>query len=197
MTESKPTPSGQGMRLFLDMGPLLIFFAVNSFQGLAPAIAVFSVATVVSLAISWRLEGKVRPMPLIGGFFVLVFGGVTLFLDDEFYFKIKPTVVNLIFASFLCYAWIFNKPILKNLFDSLIEIDDSGWRLLTRNWMLFFVGLAIANEVAWRTLSTDGWVTFKVFGLTGVALLFSVLQTPIIMRHAVHKAPQDDGENKS
>ena len=126
-------------------------------------------------------------MPLVGGLFVGLFGGLTLYLQDELFIKIKPTVMNLGFATVLAAGLLTKRNPLKILLGAALELTDAGWRLLSVRWMAYFLAMAVVNEIAWRTLSTDAWVSVKVFGYLPAALLFTMAQVPALMRHQVDK----------
>ncbi len=175
-------------RLLIEAGPLAAFFFANSQYGIMVGTAVFMTATSVSVLISWRMERKVPVMPVVGAFFVLLFGGLTLWLNDELFIKLKPTLVNLLFASVLLTAHVLRRNVLKHLLGSVLSMTEEGWRILAFRWALFFILLACLNEVVWRTMSTDAWVNFKVFGIMPLTLLFSALQTPLVLRH---QTPED------
>ncbi|MGP1394414.1 MAG: septation protein A [Inquilinaceae bacterium] len=178
-------------RLAIEAGPLVVFFLANRFYGIMVGTAVFMVATAISVAVSYRLERRVPIMPLVGCVFVMAFGGLTLFLRDDIFIKIKPTVVNLLFASVLFVGLALRRRYLKLVMGSVLQIDDDGWRRLTWRWAVFFVVLAILNEIVWRNFSTDAWVNFKVFGLMPLSMVFGLAQVPLILRHQL---PEPEGE---
>ncbi len=195
-TGAKPPVRGHDWRkLVLELGPLGIFFAVNAVfgktHGLYPATAALMVATVAALVVSRRLMHRLPIMPLVSGVVVLVFGSLTLILQDELFIKLKPTIVNSLFGTALIGGLAFGKPLLGVVFDSVFDLDDEGWRKLTLRWGLFFFVLAALNEVVWRNFPTDTWVTFKVFGIMPITFLFALAQVPLIQRHAIET---DDGE---
>jgi intracellular septation protein len=192
------------VKLALEMGPLLLFFAANSRpdwfrpivgaalgEGLvsganAPiliATAVFMVAMAVSLAVAWILHRKLPIMPLVSGAVVLVFGTLTLVLQDELFIKLKPTIVNALFGTVLLGGLAFGRPLLPYVFEAVFHLDDEGWWKLTLRWGVFFFFLAALNEVVWRTQSTDFWVAFKVWGVMPITIAFTLAQTPMMMRH--------------
>lgn len=173
------------LRMALEAGPLVAFFVVNRMEGIMAGTAVFMAATLVSVALSYWLERRVPLMPVIGCGFVMVFGGLTLWLDDALFIKIKPTVVNLLFAGILFGGLAFRRIFLKLLMGTVLNLTDEGWRLLTWRWAFFFVFLAILNEIVWRSMSTDAWVNFKVFGIMPLSLAFGAAQIPLIMKHTV------------
>ncbi len=179
----------QWLKLALEMGPLLVFFIGNSRFGIFPATIAFMVATIAALSVSYALVRSIPVMPLVGGVFVLFFGGLTIYLQDDLFIKIKPTIVNLIFAALLLTGLLMKRLFIKIVLGAAIQLTDRGWLLLTRAWIGFFVLLAVANEVAWRNFPTDTWVSFKVFGVMPLTLLFSLALVPIIMKHQIPEPP--------
>ena len=176
------------LKALLDFGPLLAFFVVNKTHGIMAATAVIMVLISASLIVSWRLEGKLPTMPLVSAVIVLVMGGATLYLQDEDFIKLKPTLLYGLFAGVLLGGQLMGKPLLKPLLGSALELKDAGWRALTWRWVGFFVFMAVLNEVLRRVLTTDQWVSFKVFG--GIALTFGFMmaQMPLMQRHALEAA---------
>jgi intracellular septation protein len=199
--EQQGMSSKQWVRMGLELGPLIIFFLMNSkahaFFGSLPednifyATGCFMVAIAISLIATYALHRTIPIMPLVTGGFVLVFGGLTIFLQDEQFIKLKPTITNLIFASGLLGGLALGKPTMKYLFDSAFQLDDMGWRKLTLRWGLFFVFLAIVNEIVWRNFSTDFWVSFKVFGLMPITAVFAMFQVRVVTEHQLVK-PEDE-----
>jgi len=181
------------LKLLLEAGPLLVFFLTNAWFGLIEGTAAFVVATVASLIASRMLMGRIPVMPLVGGVFVIVFGGLTILLDDDLFIKIKPTIVNLLFAGILTAGLVSGRHFLKLVFDGAFHLTDRGWQVLTVRWAIFFVALAVINEVVWRNFSSDTWVTFKVFGILPLTLVFSFAQIPLLLRHKLEDAPQTPG----
>ena len=187
MSETERTEGSPLLRLALEMGPLLLFFFSNARWGLYTATAVFMVAIVVSVTVSRLREKRWPVMPAVTAVFVLVFGGLTLYLEDELFIKLKPTIVNLLFAAILLGGLLAGRSLLKPVLGTAIQLHDEGWRILTLRWGLFFVFLAILNEAVWRSFSTDTWVSFKVFGIVPITLVFALSQTPVLQRHQIEE----------
>lgn len=173
----------QIIKLFVELGPLLVFFITNSHYGIFAGTAAFMAATVISLAASHALLGRIATMPLVTGIFVLIFGGLTLYLQDDHFIKMKPTIVNGLFAAILFGGLMFDRLFLKTVFGDVMRLTEQGWRLLTIRWALFFVFLAILNEVMWRFFSTDTWVTFKVFGIMPLTFVFALAQIGLLKKY--------------
>jgi intracellular septation protein len=180
-----------GLKLLIELGPLLVFFGVNAAYGIYAATAAFMVVTLISLAYAFWRYHKLPIMPLVSGAVVLVFGTLTLYLRDDTFIKLKPTLVYLIFAAVLGAGLLLRKPLLELLLGSAFNLSDEGWRKLTVRWVLFFVAMAVVNEVVWRNFSTDVWVSFKAFGFLPITFLFALAQMPLIQRYS-EEAPARD-----
>ena len=185
------------LKLVLEMGPLAVFFVTNSQLGIFTGTAAFMAATVVALGVSYALARTIPVMPLVTAVFVLVFGGLTLYLADETFIKLKPTIVNLMFATILFVGLITGRLLIKLVLEGAFQLTERGWLLLTRAWIAFFLFLAGMNEIVWRNFSTDTWVDFKVFGVMPLTLLFSFALMPIVLRHTIQPAPDAVSEDKS
>ena len=194
------------LKLALELGPLVLIFFVNArgeamierfgVQDLFPepiflATAVFMVAMLIALAVSWVLTRHLAVMPLITGVVVLVMGGLTLWLQDDIFIKVKPTIVNTFFGVVLLLGLLFGRSLLAYVFDAAFSLDAEGWRKLTLRWGLFFLFLAVLNEVVWRTQTTDFWVAFKVWGIMPITMIFAMAQLPLMQRHMIEVADDD------
>jgi intracellular septation protein len=186
-SNSKAAELNPLLKLALDVGPLLLFFFVNTRWGIFAATGAFMAATVVSIAITYATVRRVPVMPLVSAAVVMVFGGLTLYLQDEMFIKLKPTIIYALFAALLLGGLLMGRSLLAMVLDSMFQLTDDGWKKLTARWGLFFVAMAILNEIVWRSVSTDAWVAFKTFGFLPLTVLFAVAQTPLLMRYAVDK----------
>jgi intracellular septation protein len=178
-------------KLAIELGPLLVFFGTNAAAGIYAGTAAFMAATLISLAVAWFRYCKLPIMPLVSGVIVLVFGGLTLYLRDETFIKLKPTIVYSMFAILLAAGLLTKKPMLELVLGPVFNMTEEGWRKLTLRWALFFVAMAGVNEVVWRNVSTDAWVSFKAFGFLPLTFLFAVAQVPLMQRHG---EPIDEGD---
>jgi len=200
------------LKLALDLGPLLLFFFANSRPNLfAPflgaflpaeviggekggifvATAVFMIAIVIALAVSYALTRHLPIMPVVTAIIVVVFGAATLFFHDETFIKLKPTIIYVLFGAVLIGGLIFDKPFLQIVFDSMFHLTSEGWRKLTLRWAVFFLALAVLNEIVWRTQTTDTWVNFKVFGVTLLTFGFAAMQFPLMQKHAADEPTKE------
>jgi intracellular septation protein len=176
------------LKLALDLGPLVLFFLANARYGIFTATAAFMVAVLAALLVSYAMTRRLPIMPVVTAIIVVVFGGLTLILHDATFIKVKPTIIYGLFGAVLIGGLLFNKPLLGVVFDSLFHLSDEGWRKLTLRWAIFFFALAVLNEIVWRSVSTDAWVTFKAFGVLPLTLLFGALQVPLLKRYAAEPA---------
>lgn len=194
MTEPAPSadprkPSvSPGLKLAIELGPLVTFFAANAYGGIYLATAVFMVASVVALGAMWALARRIAIMPLVSFLVVMVFGGLTLWLQDEHFIKLKPTLVNAAFGVLLLGGLALKKPLLPYVFDGMVQLTDAGWRALTIRWGVFFLVMAVVNEIVWRSFSTDTWVAFKTFGYLPITIVFAMAQAPLMARHELKPA---------
>jgi intracellular septation protein len=179
--------SPQVRRLALDFGPLIIFGAVFFGWGIFAATAAIIPAVLIALAIGYGLEKKLSPMPIFTAVVVVVLGGLTLYLKNDAFIKMKPTVVYGFFSTILLGGLLFNSLYIKYAFTIAFELDEAGWRKLTVRWGLFFLGLAILNEAVWRNFSTAVWIYAKI-GMIGLTFLFAIAQAPLLMKHQLPDA---------
>ncbi|HEU5016567.1 MAG TPA: septation protein A [Pseudolabrys sp.] len=173
-----------GLKLALDIGPLVLFFAANARFGIFAATGIFMAGVLVALAISYAMTRHLALMPLVTAIIVLIFGSLTLFLHNDEFIKLKPTIIYVLFGGTLLGGLAFGKSFIGVLFDSVFDLTEEGWRKLTWRWALFFLFLAVLNEIVWRNFSTDFWVGFKLFGVVPLTLLFGALQYPLLMKYA-------------
>lgn len=189
-TEQK-TPNGATsplVKLVLELGPLVVFFIANAKAGIFVATGIFMAAVLVALVASYVLTRHLPVMPVVSAVVVTIFGGLTLFFQDELFIKLKPTIVNTLFGLVLFGGLAFGKSLLGYVFDSVFQLDAEGWRKLTVRWALFFFVLAGLNEFVWRMFPTDVWVSFKVFGVMPITIVFALAQLPLMQRHALPEA---------
>ena len=172
-------------KLLIDIGPLAVFFIFYTRSGLQASILPFMVATVIAVLFSYILEKKIPIMPTVGAGIVLLFGGLTIYFDNDVFFKMKPTIINLLFAVILYGGILMNKPLLKYLLGAALKLEEAGWKILTQRWIGFFIALAVLNEIVWRTQSTDVWVNFKVFGILPITFIFTMTQFPLIKKYQI------------
>jgi len=184
-TQTKIRPHTPLTRIATDMGPLILFFVTYEFYGIYTATAVFMAAILVALAYGYWRERRVMVMPLFTAVLVFIFGGLTLYLKDATFIKMKPTVLYAFFGLLLIGGLNFNRLFIKYVFEHAFDLDDEGWRKLTWRWGGFFLALAVINEAVWRNFSTDVWVDFKVFGIMPLVFLFALAQTPLVMKHQI------------
>lgn len=213
-TETGPIPDWkpQAIKLSLELGPLVLFFLANArgaqildtfpaAKSIFPepiflATGLFMVAMVISLILSRMIMKKIAIMPLVTGAVVLVFGGLTLWLQDDTFIKMKPTIVNVLFGAVLLGGMAFRLSLLKYVFGEVYRLKPEGWSKLTWRWGWFFLALAVLNEVIWRNFSTDFWVTFKVWGIMPLTIVFSMLQVPVLTRYALDGIEDPQTEEK-
>jgi len=181
------------LKLALDLGPLLIFFAANALFGIFTATAIFMAAMLIVIAVGIIVERKLSPMPLMTGALVLVFGGLTLWLANDIFIKIKPTILYAMFAGILLGGLLFDRLFIKTVLGQTLRLNDAAWRTLTWRWATFFIALAILNEIVWRNVSTNSWVAFKVWAILPLTLLFAMAQAPFISRHQIEDKPSGAG----
>ena len=189
MTESAKT-SGSGepnglLKLLIDLGPLIAFFAAYAKAGIYWATGVLMAATVVALILSRTMLGRFSPTPVITAALVVVFGGLTFWLEDPRFIMMKPTIINLLFGGALIVGLAMGRPLLKLIMGEALRLTDEGWHKLTVRWIVFFFALAIVNEIVWRNFSEATWVSFKAWGILPLTLIFAFAQIALIRRYTV------------
>ena len=185
-------PAAGVQKLVIELGPLLLFFLVNWQAGIFAATAAFMAAMVAAIAYSWHSTRHVAPMLWVSTALVLVFGSLTLWLQDATFIKLKPTVIYVFFAVVLFGGLRTGRLFLQTLFDQAFPaMEERGWHVLTRNWALFFLALAVLNEIVWRHVSTDSWVAFKTFGVLPLTFAFALAQIPVVSRYQRAESEED------
>ena len=175
------------LKLVVEMGPLAAFFIANAWGGIFWATGIYMLAAIVAVAVSWAMTRRLAIVPIVTLGFVVAFGALTLILADEVFIKVKVSIINALFGAILLIGLALGRPLLKLAFGEALNLDPEGWRKLTIRWGLFFFAMAGLNEVVWRSVSTDAWVNFKVFGLLPLTLLFAVSQIRLMQRHTVEE----------
>ena len=178
------------IKFVTDFGPLLVFFTIyfNNENDLKIAIPPFIIATLVALVVVYFLEKRIPMVPLVSGILITLFGGLTLYFDNKIFFYMKPTIINLLFAGILFFGKYFSqRPLLKIFFQTALNLENEGWKKLNDRWIVFFIFVAILNEIVWRTQSELFWVNFKVWGLLPITILFSATTIPIIKKYKLEK----------
>jgi intracellular septation protein len=180
------------VKLALDLGPMLVFFITFRYFGIYAATAAFMVAILTALGLGYLREGKLSPMPLFTAVLVVIFGGLTLYLKNDIFIKIKLTVFYTFAGVLLLGGLAFNRLFIKYVFGQAFDLSEEGWRKLTWRWGFFAFGLALLNEFVWRNFATAIWVDFKVWGIMPLIFLFALAQTPLVLRHDVSTAKEPD-----
>jgi intracellular septation protein len=191
MDKNQPHPV---FKLATELGPLIVFFVANAKFNLFVATGAFMVAIVAAMIASYVVVRHVPMMAIVTAVIVLVFGTLTLVLHDETFIKVKPTIIYGLFAAILGGGLLFGRSFIAILFNQMFNLTPKGWRILTMRWALFFVGMAVLNEVIWRTQSTDFWVAFKAFGAVPITMVFAISQMPVIKRYHLEPASLEASE---
>jgi intracellular septation protein len=183
---------GAGARLLIDLGPLLIFFGTNAFAPVSEtfrifyATGAFMIAMMVAMIYSRIRYKQISPLLLFSGAMVLVLGGITIWLHDETFIKVKPTIYYLVVAALLGFGLATRRNLLKLVLEAVYPgLSDHGWKLLTRNWIAYFVVMAVVNEIVWRTQSTDFWIGFKLWFFLPATFIFALANVPMLMKHGL------------
>ena len=173
------------LKFIADFGPLLIFFTIyyKSGNNLSVAIPPLIISTIIAVSGIYFLEKKIPYIPLIGGVLITLFGGLTIYFDNPIFIYIKPTIINILFGIGLLVGKFFtDEPLLKKMLGKSLSLSDEGWKILNLRWVYFFFGLAILNEIVWRTQSEEFWVNFKVWGILPITIIFTAFQLSIITK---------------
>ena len=181
-------------KLATELGPLLIFFVANAKSNLFVATGVFMVAVLAAMIASYVVTRHVPMMAIVTAVVVIVFGALTLILHDETFIKMKPTIVYTLFAAILGGGLLFGRSFIAIMFDQMFNLTAQGWRILTFRWAIFFLAMAILNEIIWRTQTTDFWVAFKAFGVIPLTMGFAITQMPLIKRYHLEPASLEASE---
>lgn len=189
---ARPNPQLQWRRFALDLGPLVLFFVGFQLFGIYAATGIFMVAVLTALAIGYAAERKLSPMPIVTAILVVLFGGLTLYLKNDAFIKMKPTVLYAFFGLVLLGGLAFNRLFIKYAFAQAFELTETGWRGLTWRWGFFFLTLAVVNEFVWREYSTSTWVAFKVWGILPLIFLYALAQTPYLLKHQVESGDDEE-----
>jgi intracellular septation protein len=190
-------PGNSYVKLLIEFGPLAAFGVTYLAGGIFWATAAVMVTSLIALAASWQRFGRLLPVPLLTAVLVVVFGGLTFWLNDPRFIKVKPTIINLLFAGVLLFGLMTDRPLLKLLLGEAFRLTEEGWRKLSVRWAAFFLALAGLNEVVWRNFSEASWVNFKVFGILGLSLVFAMAQVGLIKRHEAQNEPSQATEPPS
>jgi intracellular septation protein len=193
-TSASERETGSGLKLLIDLGPLVVYLAAWWLtKDVVRATAIFMGATFVAIAASWVKTRRISPMLLFSGVMVAVFGGLTVWLHDATFIKMKPTVYYLMVAGILGFGLYTDRPTLKLVLGQAYPgLTDLGWTKLTRNWAIFFVAMAVANELVWRSTSMEFWLGYKLWGALPATILFAIANVPMLMRHGLNSETAED-----
>ena len=180
------------LKFALELGPLALFFLSYWKLGIMWATAVMVVTALVTLVVSYVLLRRLPIMPVVTAVIVVIFGGLTWYFNNPVFIKMKPTVLYSLFSAALFFGLAFRRPILQVMFDGALHLTEAGWRILTWRWAFFFLGLAVLNEIVWRSVTESHWVAFKTFGFLPLTVLFAMAQTPVVMKHESAAAPEEE-----
>jgi intracellular septation protein len=197
--DKKPDAPGAGTRLLIDLGPLLVFFLTNAFAPVPETLRIFyatgafMAAMIVAMIFSQLRYKHVSPLLLFSGATVVILGGITIWLHDETFIKVKPTIYYLLVAGLLSFGLLTGRNLMKMVLEAVYPgLSDRGWRLMTRNWIGYFLVMAVINEVVWRTQSTDFWIGFKLWFFLPATFIFAIANVPMLMRHGLQAEAKDD-----
>ena len=186
MSVNEQERASPAAKLAIDLGPLIIFFAVNAWLGIFAATGAFMAAIAAAMIVSKIKYRHISPMLWFSGVMVLVLGGITLWLHDETFIKIKPTIYYTTVAALLLFGLYTGRNLLKAVLGTAYPgLSERGWQLLTRNWAVFFLVMALINEAVWRTTTTEFWIGFKLWGFLPATFIFALANVPMLMRHGM------------
>jgi len=184
-TPDSETPVNPWSKIFREFAPLLIFFVTYKFTDIYVATGVFMVTMVIAMVMAWRIDKHIPLMLKVTFVIVMISGTLTIGLNDPRFVYMKPTIINGFFAFMLALGMARGKSYLQLVMEAgLPDLKDAGWKILTRNWMVFFIFMAVINEIVWRNFSEDTWMTFKVWGFIPLTIIFAMAQTPIIIKYS-------------
>jgi intracellular septation protein len=185
------------VKLLIEFGPLVVFIIGNKFAGPFWGTGLFMVAVLAALLANWLLAGKLSRMLVITAIAVMIFGGLTIWLHEEFYIQVKVTVLNALIGSVLLGGLMLGRPILKDMLDMAVHLPDFAWRVLTLRWGLFFFAVAGLNEIVRRGVSFDTWLNFKLVGLLALTMLFAFANAPYMAKHMIEdETPRPDAPSR-
>ncbi|WP_395662607.1 septation protein A [Aestuariivirga sp.] len=185
MSDAPAPKLGQWTKLLIEMGPLVAFFIANWKAGIFWGTGIFMAATAAALTASWVLTRKIAMVPLVSAVFVALFGALTLWLHSELFIKVKVTLINALFGAVLLGGAAMGRSYIKLIMGEAVRLTEEAWRTLSIRWGVFFLAMAVLNEVVWRNFSTDAWVNFKVFGLLPITLAFAFANAPYMTKHMI------------
>ncbi len=197
MTEPEKPPPNPWVKIALEMGPLLLFLVVYTKWDIYVATAVFMVTSVTSLTVTYVRERKWPKMLLVSTVLVLILGGLTIWLQNDTFIKVKVTIVNALFGATLLAGMAFRRPFIKMVMGAAIRLTDDGWSKLTWCWIGYFAGVAALNELIWRNFSTDFWVKFKTIALPVLSIAFFLCLVPMISRHEIPEESEEEAAETS
>ncbi len=195
------------VKTVLEMGPIVAYFVMYSrmkdnvysvggteYDGFIMVTAIFIPMLLIATGILWKLTGTISKMQVLTAVLVVVFGGLSIWFNDDRFFKMKPTIIYLIFGGILGFGLMRGQSYLRSVMEQAMPLEDEGWMILTKRFTVLFFGLAVANEIVWRFTSTDMWVNFKTFGLTGLMFLFFMSQAKLFDTYGIDKEEKDGAE---
>lgn len=201
MSTNKRTEPHGASKLLIDLGPLLVFFLVNFLAPVPPVMKIFvatgafMVAMIAAMLFSAIRYRTISPLLWFSGIMVVVLGGLTIWLHNEIFIKMKPTIYYALVSGLLAFGLATGRPLLQHVLGSTYPgLDEEGWKKLTRNWAIFFAGMAVLNEAVWRNSTTSFWIGFKVWGAIPLTFLFAAANIPMLLKHGLMKDQAEPAE---